>query len=55
MRSCICFYLSIREKNAVNWADLFCVDAGGDVDVGGGDDVADAFGDIGDIRLSKKT
>ena len=36
----------------MNGADLFC---GGDVGVGGGDDTADAFGDIGDIRLSKNT
>ena len=35
----------------MNGADLFC---GGDVGVGGGDDAADAFSDIGDIRLSKK-
>ena len=38
----------------MNGADLLCVDAGGDAGVGGYDDVADVFGDIGDIRLSKK-
>ena len=38
----------------MNGTDLLCGDAGGDARVGGGHDVADAFGDIGDIRLSKK-
>ena len=38
----------------MNASDLFCGDAGGDAGVGGGDDAADAFGDIGDIRLSEK-
>ena len=56
MRRFICFYPSLGEKNAVNGADLFCGDVGGDAGVGGGDSAADAFGDIGDdIRLSKKT
>jgi len=55
MRRFICLYLSIGEKNAVNGADLFCGDVGGDVVVGGGDDAVDAFGNIGDIRLSKIT
>ena len=39
----------------MNGADLFCRDACGDAGVGGGDDAADVFGDIGEIRLSKKT
>ena len=39
----------------MNGADLFCGDAGGDAGVGDGDDPTDAFGDIGYIRLSKKT
>ena len=35
-----------RGKKAVNRADLFCGDVGGDVGVGGSDDAADAFGEI---------
>ena len=55
MRSYVCFYRSIGEKKIRECRESLGGVAGGDVGVGGGSDVADAFGDsVGDIRLSKK-
>ena len=45
-----------RRKKCRKWSGCLGGSPGGDARVGGGGDVADAFGDgLGDIRLSKKT
>ena len=52
MRSYICFYRSIGEKNCRELSGSVGGSPGGDARVGGGGDAADAFGDgVGDIRL----